>query len=372
MLWGLRPLAGELNVKISEPLSQRPQISVVMPVHNALPYLDEAVQSILDQTCSDFEFVIYDDASTDGSSNRLQEWKRRDPRIRLFKGRANLGPAASSNEVVRHSSAPFIARMDADDISMPDRLERQLEMISTSSDIGIVASLSHDIDCEGRKLRPPSLWRLTRKSYLNPFAHGSMMFRRDLFDAIGGYRVDCEFWEDVDFVLRASEQSRILILPRPLYCYRHSASSTRLVSKQVRVENAFDLMYRSLARVRQGRDYDDLLRNRTTQGDGRVDPRVFVALSFIALWSGHLPEQRKRFLARAKMRFDVPTLAAGVWIGWAAVSPGTLRRFLNILLWSRNALFWNRSPLDEPVEWLTPRSRLTAAASGATQQVQAQ
>src|SRR5437868_4189969 len=94
----------------------RPRVSVVMPVHNALPYLDAAVQSILDQSFDDFEFVILDDASTDGSSERLRHWASTDKRIRLIEEKQNLGPAGSSERVARAASATIVARMDADDI----------------------------------------------------------------------------------------------------------------------------------------------------------------------------------------------------------------------------------------------------------------
>src|SRR5437764_6248747 len=100
--------------------AQRPILSVVMPVHNALPHLDEAVQSILGQTYTKFEFVIYDDGSTDGSTERLRYWAEQDGRIRLTVGKRNLGPVGSSNFVVGKASGDLIARMDADDISHPD------------------------------------------------------------------------------------------------------------------------------------------------------------------------------------------------------------------------------------------------------------
>src|SRR5438445_13136781 len=90
-------------------------ISVVMPVYNALPHLDAAVRSILDQDFSDFEFVILDDASTDGSTERLGEWAAADGRIRLLESERNLGPVGSSNLIVEQARAPLIARMDADD-----------------------------------------------------------------------------------------------------------------------------------------------------------------------------------------------------------------------------------------------------------------
>src|SRR5712692_2248266 len=96
-----------------------PLISVVMPVHNALPFLDESIGSILQQTLSDFEFVILDDASTDGSVELLREWSLRDKRILLHESRRRLGVSGSSNAVVSKAGAPIVARMDADDISHP-------------------------------------------------------------------------------------------------------------------------------------------------------------------------------------------------------------------------------------------------------------
>ena len=108
-------------------------ISVVMPVHNALPHLDAAVRSILDQTHANFEFVIFDDASTDGSAERLREWAARDSRIRLLEGQENLGPVGSSSLVVEQAKAPLIARMDADDVCDPDRLRRQVQVLSETS-----------------------------------------------------------------------------------------------------------------------------------------------------------------------------------------------------------------------------------------------
>src|SRR6267143_6361753 len=107
-----------------------PSLSVVMPVHNALPFLDESIKSILEQSLSDFEFVILDDASTDGSLARLREWARRDQRINLHESKTRLGLAGSSNAVVAKARAAIVARMDADDIAHPDRLKRQWEIIA--------------------------------------------------------------------------------------------------------------------------------------------------------------------------------------------------------------------------------------------------
>jgi hypothetical protein len=278
----------------------------------------------------------------------------------LIRGRRKLGPAKSSNEVVRHASAPLIARMDADDISLPDRLERQSEILSSNPDVGIVASLCEVIDPSGRKLREPELWRLARVSWFTPFPHGSMMFRRELFDSIGGYRDECEFWEDLDLVIRASETSRIFVVTRPLYRYRQSTTGTRLTSDPGRVENAIDLRYRSIASVSQNRSYDDLLKGGRGGDDGLVDPRVFVSLGSLALWSDQRPRVAKRLLKRGRLRFDTATMVAIAWVSWASTSPATLRGFMNLLSRIRNAMLASKPSPDEPVEWLTPAKRNAA------------
>src|SRR3954452_4959541 len=114
--------------------AETPRVSVVMPVRNAMPYLDIAAESILGQTFADFEFVILDDASTDGSTERLRVWADRDPRIRLIEERKNLGPAVSSQRVAQAARAPIVARMDADDISYPQRLADQLAVLVNHPD----------------------------------------------------------------------------------------------------------------------------------------------------------------------------------------------------------------------------------------------
>lgn len=336
-----------------EPPRHKQLISVVMPVHNALPHLDEAVQSILGQSRRDFEFVIFDDASTDGSAERLEHWARLDDRIRLFRSEENLGPAASSNRVVLHARAPLIARMDADDISGAERLERQARLLEERPDVGLVGSLCEVIDSSGRILRGPEYWRLTRKCWSAPFPHGSIMFRRKLFDEIGGYRDECEYWEDLDFVLRMAERSKILVLPRPLYRYRRSDTSTRIASNQARVEKAIDLWYRSMSRVQQNRGYDDLLRDGAAEA-GRLHPRVFVALGSLVLWTDGRPRLVRRLLRRGKLGFDISTIGALAWTLWAHASPSTLRVVVNLRSRVLNALTKRKASRLQAVEWRKP------------------
>jgi glycosyltransferase involved in cell wall biosynthesis len=328
-----------------------------MPVHNALPFVDEAVESILSQTFRDFELVIYDDGSTDGSADRLEDWARQDPRIRLTRGARNLGPAASSDYVVRLSTSPVVARMDADDVSRSDRLERQFDVLSQDPTVGMVASLCDVIEATGRQIRGPELWRLVRKSCFTPFPHGSIMFRRALFDKLGGYRHECEFWEDLDFVIRASRTTRILVLPVPLYRYRQSVSSTRLASDQTRVENALDLRYRSIRALQRSKPYEDLLSRTSSDQRRQLDPRVFLSLGLLALWSDERPTSFAHFVRRSRLRLDAATAITVLWLALAKLAPATVRNFMNMLSHFRNVAASSSLQGELPVEWSpTPRA----------------
>lgn len=157
-----------------------------MPVHNAMPFVDAAVASILSQSFGDFELVIGDDGSDDGSTDRLRYWAGQDPRIRLMRRAAPCGPAASSNWVARAARAALVARMDGDDIAHPERLARQVAIMDTDPGVVLTGSVWVGIDSEGRKVRAPDHASLLHPARFNaPFAHGSVMMRRSAFDAGG-------------------------------------------------------------------------------------------------------------------------------------------------------------------------------------------
>jgi glycosyltransferase involved in cell wall biosynthesis len=327
-----------------------PAVSVVMPVHNALPHLDQAIESIIGQTFGDFEFVILDDASTDESKARLRHWAGLDPRIRLFEVAENLGPVRSSNMVARAARAPLVARMDADDVSYPDRLSEEAKLLSDHPDVGVVASVSDMIDATGQKLRDAEVWRLARPSVFVPFAHGSIMYRREIFEEVGGYRTECEYWEDQDLVVRMAAISKVAVIARPLYCVRQSTTSTRVVSDQEALERAVDRAYQATDRLRAGQDYEQVLSN-VERRPAKVDPRVFIALGSIRLWAGERPRLFRRTLSRGRLSFDLRTVSPVAWAAWATASPSSLRRFLLILLSARNRLLSGSASNVRAVRW---------------------
>jgi glycosyltransferase involved in cell wall biosynthesis len=321
-----------------------------MPVHNALPHLDQAIESIIGQTFGDFEFVILDDASSDGSSDRLRHWAERDSRIRLLRVAKNLGPVRSSNMAARAAKAPFVARMDADDFSYRERLAEQLELLRDHPGAGLVASLSDIIDKSGRKIRGPEPWRLARRSPFVPFPHGAMTYRREIFDRVGGYREECEYWEDQDLVVRMAAVSDIIVIPRSLYQVRQSTTSTRVVCEPERLEHALDQAYRATDRLSQGKDYEELL-DRPESATRKLDPRVFIAIGSVRLWAGGRPRLFRRLLNRGRISLDFSSLAAVVWTAWASASPSSLRVFLMLLLTVRNGLRSGPAAGSGPLCW---------------------
>ena len=327
-----------------------PPLSVVMPVRDALPYLDESIASIVGQSFGDFEFAIYDDASVDGSGERLRQWAARDSRIRLARGETPLGPAGSAQAAVEMSRAPLVARMDADDISHPERLRRQLQLFRDHPDAVLGAALSEGIDEAGRLVRPVDAWRLAWHAPFAPFAHSSIMFRREAFAAAGGYRAEAEYWEDLDLYYRLAERGRLLVIPEALARVRYSLISARLRDESDRVDNAVDTMFRAAAAFWTGRDYEPLLRRSLASG-GKLHPRTFVGRGSTLVWSGRRPHILRRLLQRGELRFDLPSLNALAWTVCAELSPRTLRLLSRAALNLGNFAARRRLARRDAVEW---------------------
>lgn len=332
-----------------------PLISVVMPVHNTAPYLDESIQSILGQTLKDFEFVIHDDASTDNSRRILRAWAKRDARIRLIEAEQRLGPTRVYNHVVSQARSAIIARMDSDDISAASRFERQWEVLKNCPEVGLVGTLMEGIDRRGRRVRPRDRGRLVRRSLFAPFPHGSVMFRREVFDRVGGYREACVHWEDIDLFLRISDVSRVLVLPDVLYHYRFHTNSVTLTSPEKFVERSFDLMYRCLAERAAGRDYTPLLEAAVSKTGGDhsdlIRLRALFSLGSSRLWSGHSPAMTGALFNRSSLAWNRETMQTLVWAMWGSLSPRTLRSFLRLLVRARDWAASRRLQDGRPHEW---------------------
>lgn len=204
-----------------------PQITVLMPVYNAGAFLREAIQSILVQTVPDFEFVIINDGSTDSTPSILAEYEALDTRV-LVVHQENRGLVAALNRGIEIARAPYIARMDADDRSLPHRFSRQLEAIEGDSTLFAVGGQIRCIDSVGRPTRQHT-WLPVGKHATRifnhqlrgvPIAHPTAFIRTAALKAIGGYREAFRHAEDSDLWLRASERYEVDNLPVPVLEYR--------------------------------------------------------------------------------------------------------------------------------------------------------
>lgn len=217
-----------------------PALSVAMSVYNGERFLAEAIDSILAQTFTDFEFLILDDGSSDGTPSLLQDYAAQDARIRPII-RENRGLVASLNQLLDEARAPIVARMDADDIAHPHRFAKQMRFLEDHGDHGVVGSWSTDIDEEGDP------WQLfgpdhpvSDEEFQHNIRHGGpllvhpgVMYRADVVRQVGCYHSAFRHCEDLDLWLRLASVTKIANIPERLIRYRHYAGQ---VSKKYATE----------------------------------------------------------------------------------------------------------------------------------------
>jgi glycosyltransferase involved in cell wall biosynthesis len=213
------------------------QVSVLLPVRNGERFLRQSVDSILGQTLADLEVVVVDDGSTDATPEILASYD--DARLRVLRSPGE-GLVAALNLGLESARSPYVARMDADDVSLPQRLERQVDALERERRLGLVATWVSVIDTEGRELRahvlPHRHGDLARRLLLrNPFQHGSVVLRRDALDRIGPYRDEYGHNEDYDLWLRLAEVAELGCVPETLYRYRVHGDAVTQVDARDRV-----------------------------------------------------------------------------------------------------------------------------------------
>ncbi|MFK4874781.1 glycosyltransferase [Novosphingobium sp. ZW T3_23] len=205
----------------------KPAISVAMSVNNGERFLPLAIESVLAQSFTDFELLIVDDGSSDGSAEIIRRYAASDARIRPII-RENRGLIASLNELLVEAQAPLVARMDADDICRPERFARQVEFLMQKPDYGVVGTWSEDIGEHGEALvRSGADHPLTHEDMIAAIENGeqlichpAVMFRREVVLAVGGYHAAFRHCEDLDLWLRLSSVTRMGNIPERLLRYR--------------------------------------------------------------------------------------------------------------------------------------------------------
>ena len=220
-----------------------PNISVIMSTYNNEETILDATNSILDQEYPYFELLIVNDYSNDGTQKKLSPIT--DPRLKIINNNKNLGLTLSLNKAISLSTGRFIARQDADDISMPDRLKKQLAFMESHPEVAVLGTGRATLDKQGKVLssyllqKKPQYTDLLKK---NCFVHGSVMMRREVLEDLGMYNEDFRYTQDYELWLRISKKYHMMNIQEPLYGVRRHSNRVTLT----RLPQA--LLYKLLAK----------------------------------------------------------------------------------------------------------------------------
>ncbi|MCX5914114.1 MAG: glycosyltransferase [Deltaproteobacteria bacterium] len=208
----------------------RPEISVLMPTFNNARFLSYSIPSILNQSIEDFEFIIIDDGSNDGSGDLLEEYAQKDKRIKLIRNENNMGIVFSLNRGLQNCQGEYIVRMDADDISLRDRLQKQIEVMQADPGIAVLGAALSYIDASGNELGMIRRCTVNKSLIMqNPLLHPTVVIRKSYLKSHGlGYLEKYRFAEDYFLWLQLSRVGRLAAIDDIVLKYRLSNQATRV------------------------------------------------------------------------------------------------------------------------------------------------
>jgi glycosyltransferase involved in cell wall biosynthesis len=230
-----------------------PAVSVVMAVFDGAPWVGAAVESLLGQTIADLEVVVIDDGSTDATPDVLASI--RDPRLRIERS-VRQGLTRALNRALDLARAPLVARLDADDLALPERLTLQCRYLDAHPEVGLLGTGAREVDAAGREMaviRPPVEDAAIRRALIraNPFVHSSVIVRRAVLDRAGGYDPSFPVAQDYDLWMRLARVTRLANLDEPLVIRRLAPGRVSAVRDDDRLRAEARVRWRAV----RSRDY---------------------------------------------------------------------------------------------------------------------
>jgi hypothetical protein len=231
-----------------------PIVSVLMPVYNAEAFLVEALESLLAQTCRDFELIAIDDGSSDQSPMLLNQFAQQDSRIHINTQPENKGVSQALNIGLRLATGKYLARMDADDINLPQRLEKQVAFLEAHPEVGVLGTAATMIDINGYPLEVmeypvsnlPIQWCLC---FYCPIIHPTVMLRREQLLKAGGYTSTFPLAEDYDLWTRLAPTTQLTNLPEKLLRLRKHGSNVSITRKTEHLKNSAAISQERIRRL---------------------------------------------------------------------------------------------------------------------------
>jgi glycosyltransferase involved in cell wall biosynthesis len=294
------------------------QISIVMPAYNEERFIGEAIESVLAQTCSEFELIILNDGSNDRTLEIVQSYAQRDSRVHVV-SHSNIGIVSTLNRGLALAANEWVVRMDADDVMMPNRLERQMAFVVEHPELAVASSWVKHIDSEGRIIAKNSSHLITHEAVqelymgnkLIGISHPASILRRSAVEAVGGYRSKFRITEDSDLWIRLLEAGhKILVQPEYLLKYRIHGGSVSVS--------------RARFALRELRWLKDCMFRRR-RGEPELSWEEFVALRRALPWYSLLNAERKDTakalykaavfqFARRKYLLAIPTVTTAIML----------------------------------------------------------
>lgn len=300
-------------------INKLPQISVVMPLYNSARFIRESIESILNQTFADFELVIVDDGSSDGSSEIIADYAKHDKRIHVYTNLKNQGIVYSLNRGLSCARGRYIARMDADDISFSNRLQTQYDFLEKNLDVGILGSaiikITPDRERIGEYKFPLNLLDIEWICLLSsPFAHPTVMMRKaDIDQHKLRYRKEAQGFEDFDLFSRLLDYTKGVNLYNPLLFYRIHPDSISSRNKSIgnheytKICNAQIKKYTALHNVEE-----KCIRNLLEVFHGKKTERVVAGNTYLDLWSAfretHVRKNNKNEISRLEREIYITVI----------------------------------------------------------------
>lgn len=303
--------------------NNKPAASVIFPIYNGGKYLDAAIESILSQTFNDFELLLLDDGSTDGSLGRLEYYASQDSRCKVFSS-ANRGLVDTLNEGVNLAVGDILFRMDHDDISLPGRFEKQIDYLAEHPECVLVGSRVLLIDPDGMPIMEMGDRMVHEEideglSWGGAFIfHPAVAMRKSVVQQIGGYRAEYGYAEDLDLFLRMAEVGRLANLPEVLVWYRQHTSSMSYAGRDRQFKSI--LAATADARLRRNNNVDTVPPGMWSDKDAdSTIADVHRKWAWWALANGNLATARKhawKALSKNPFNFESVKLCACVLRGY--------------------------------------------------------
>ncbi|GAA4495765.1 hypothetical protein GCM10023172_07980 [Hymenobacter ginsengisoli] len=310
-----------------------PCVSVVLPIYNVAPYIEETIASILKQTFTDFELLVIDDCSTDDTAAKVQSFK--DPRLRFIQNTQNLGRAGTDNAALPHVRGRYVAKMDGDDLCHPERLARQVAYLEKHPEVNIVGSWMQNFGASTYLNRYPERPADTQvlTLFTLPTGNPSVMLRTSLLRE-GGMQYDASLrqTEDYDFFARYVRELRVATLPQALIQYRVPPDTIKVSILTERSTVANDVRERLLRTWGVSQNPRDILVHNAIARIG--SPLLDVSLDEVEEWLLRLIQYNA-----VQPLFEPAALCRGLGERWFEMC------YTHPESWFRNVRRFGRSPL---------------------------